>query len=663
MINRVLVQGFSRLLLSTESSLSLRGSSYVGFCLKRLSVAQSSTDPPAAVLSDKNAVKERRPLGDQKTVYHQIAREKMRNSRDNRFDDRGYRGGGSYGGGYGGGSRGGGGFGGGYGGRPGGFGGRGGPPAVNVFLCSGRDQMAGRGLREIDWRSQDLKQIEKNFYHELPVVTQRSQFEVDRWMQENQVTVQGRDVPRPVFEFSETGFPDVLVNMLYSNFEKPTVIQSISWPIASSGRDIVSIAKTGSGKTLAFILPGIIHTTKQPPRSRGEGPSVLVLLPTRELAQQVQEVSREYCKAMGLSITCLFGGAARGVQARDLERGVDIAIATPGRLLDFLESGTTNLRRCSYLVLDEADRMLDMGFEPQIRKIVTQIRPDRQTLMFSATWPKEVRALASDFQTDHAFLNVGSLELAANHNITQVVEVVEEYQKQGRMMTLLTDIMNQGMAVVDGKKFQPECKTLVFVETKRKADDLTRSMRRDGWPTLCIHGDKNQGERDWVLSVLEYLLVTVVIVLCALIAALNHECLLAEFKSGKTPILLATDVAARGLDVDDIKFVINYDYPNNSEDYVHRIGRTARCEKKGTAYTFFTPSNAPKARDLIKVMQEANQVVPPQLMELADRNGSGRSSGRRCFFKNIFTGMLTVFLAGLSKVLNAINRSIMEVNV
>uniref|UniRef100_A0A915AEL0 RNA helicase n=1 Tax=Parascaris univalens TaxID=6257 RepID=A0A915AEL0_PARUN len=576
MLSRVLVETVSRLSLYLKPPSSLRTPSSVGRIFQRLCV--TSTPPEASsVLKEKN----RQPLGDQKTVYHQVALQKMRSGRDSRYDDRGYRNGGSYGGGYGSGGRGGGGFGG-YGGRAGGgFGSRSGP--------AGRDQMAGRGLREIDWRSQDLKQIEKNFYHELPVVAQRSQFEVDRWMQENQVTVHGRDVPRPVFEFNESGFPEVLVNMLYSNFERPTIIQSISWPIASSGRDIVSIAKTGSGKTLAFILPGIIHTTKQPPRGRGEGPSVLVLLPTRELAQQVQEVSREYCKAMGLSVTCLFGGAARGSQARDLERGVDVAIATPGRLLDFLESGTTNLRRCSYLVLDEADRMLDMGFEPQIRKIVSQIRPDRQTLMFSATWPKEVRALASDFQSDHAFLNVGSLELAANHNITQVVEVVEEYQKQGRMMSLLTDIMNQ-----------PECKTLVFVETKRKADDLTRSMRRDGWPTLCIHGDKNQGERDWVLS---------------------------EFKSGKTPILLATDVAARGLDVDDIKFVINYDYPNNSEDYVHRIGRTARCEKKGTAYTFFTPSNAPKARDLIKVMEEANQVVPPELVELADRS-SGRSTGR-----------------------------------
>lgn len=430
-----------------------------------------------------------------------------------------------------------------------------------------------------------MNPINKDLYEENPAVTARPQFEIDQWITANQVTLEGRGIPRPVWEFSEAPFRREVVDMLYHNFQKPTVIQSISWPIAMSGRDIISIAKTGSGKTLAFMLPGLMHTVAQTPRAQRDGPSILVLLPTRELAQQVQEVSVNYCHALGLKMTCCFGGASKGPQARDLERGVDVIVATPGRLLDFVEAGTTSLRRCSFLVLDEADRMLDMGFEPQIRKIVSQIRPDRQTMMFSATWPKEVRAMASDFQKDAAFLNVGSLELAANHNITQVVEVIDEHAKQSRMMQVLNDIMNQ-----------PECKTIIFVETKRKADELTRWMRKDGWPALCIHGDKQQTERDWVLQ---------------------------EFKSGKTPILLATDVAARGLDVDDIKFVINYDYPNNSEDYVHRIGRTGRRDRKGTAYTFFTPSNAPKARDLLKILDEAKQNVAPELRELSMRGGGG----------------------------------------
>jgi len=412
---------------------------------------------------------------------------------------------------------------------------------------------------------------------------------VDQWLADNQVTLQGKNIPKPIFEFREAPLPETILSLLLGNFKKPTVIQGISWPIAMSGRDIISIAKTGSGKTLGFMLPAINTILNSPKRRSDDGPTVLVLLPTRELAQQVEEVSRDYCKASGISMCCLFGGAPKGGQARDLQRGVDIIVATPGRLIDFIATNTTNLQRCAFLVLDEADRMLDMGFEPQIRKIVGQIRPDRQTMMFSATWPKEVRNMASEFQTDPAWLNVGSMELAANHNITQHIELIEENEKQPRMLQLLDGIL---------KTTEP--KTIIFVETKRKADDLTKNMRREGWPVMCIHGDKGQSERDWVLR---------------------------QFKEGKNPVLLATDVAARGLDVSDIKYVINYDYPNNSEDYVHRIGRTGRSDQTGDAYTFFTSSNGPKARDLIKILDEAKQKVPERLREMAN-NSRGGGGGR-----------------------------------
>merc|ERR1719197_790967 len=205
--------------------------------------------------------------------------------------------------------------------------------------------------------------------------------------------------------------------------------------------------------------------------------------------------------------------------------------------------------------------------------------------MWSATWPKEVRRLAEDFLTNYTHINIGSQDLHANHNILQIVDVCEEHQKEQKLSRLLDEI---GCEATN--------KILIFVETKRKADELTRLMRRDGWPAMCIHGDKQQKERDWVLG---------------------------EFKSGATTILVATDVAARGLDVDDVKFVINYDYPNNSEDYIHRIGRTGRKGNTGTSYTLFTPGNAPKARDLVSVLTEAKQVVNPKLAELVGRGGSG----------------------------------------
>lgn len=316
----------------------------------------------------------------------------------------------------------------------------------------------------------------------------------------------------------------------------------------------------------------------------------MILAPTRELAQQIQTVARDFGSSSCIRNTCIFGGSPKGPQARDLERGVEICIATPGRLIDFLEKGTTNLRRCTYLVLDEADRMLDMGFEPQIRKIIEQIRPDRQVLMWSATWPKEVQALAEDFLTDYIQINIGSLTLAANHNIRQIIEICQEHEKESKLSQLLREIAAE------------RNKMIIFVETKKKVDDITRAIKREGWSAIAIHGDKSQPERDYVLS---------------------------EFRNGKTTILVATDVAARGLDVEDVKYVINFDYPNSSEDYIHRIGRTGRCQSAGTAYAFFTPNNARQAKELIAVLEEADQIINPQLAEMANSMRNQYSKGRQ----------------------------------
>lgn len=320
-----------------------------------------------------------------------------------------------------------------------------------------------------------MPRFEKSFYKEDPTVTARSQEEVDAWRKANQTTVTGTNIPRPVETFDEAGFPAYVINEVKAQgFPKPTAIQSQGWPMALSGRDVVGVAETGSGKTLTYCLPAIVHINAQPLLSPGDGPIVLILAPTRELAVQIQQEISKFGQSSRIRNTCVYGGVPKGQQIRDLSRGVEVCIATPGRLIDMLESGKTNLRRVTYLVLDEADRMLDMGFEPQIRKIIGQIRPDRQTCMWSATWPKEVRQLASDYQKDFIQVNIGSMELSANHRITQIVEVVTDFEKRDRMSRHLEKVMEDKAN-----------KILIFTGTKRVADDITRFLRQDGWPALC----------------------------------------------------------------------------------------------------------------------------------------------------------------------------------
>lgn len=290
---------------------------------------------------------------------------------------------------------------------------------------------AGTNLRKPNWSFESLKPFKKDFYIPHPNVQGRHPRDVDIFRQENQITLKGDKIPNPIQHFEEGNFPDyVMQGIRKQGFNEPTAIQAQGWPIAMSGQNMVGIAQTGSGKTLGYILPAIVHINSQQPLNRGDGPIALILAPTRELAQQIQTVVNDFGSLSYVRNTCIFGGAPKGSQARDLERGVEICIATPGRLIDFLERGTTNLRRCTYLVLDEADRMLDMGFEPQIRKIIEQIRPDRQVLMWSATWPKEVRNLAEEYLTTYTQLNIGSLTLSANHNILQIVDVCQEHEKE-----------------------------------------------------------------------------------------------------------------------------------------------------------------------------------------------------------------------------------------
>eukprot|EP00004_Rigifila_ramosa_P026639 TRINITY_DN838_c1_g3_i1.p1 TRINITY_DN838_c1_g3~~TRINITY_DN838_c1_g3_i1.p1 ORF type:complete len:708 (-),score=118.39 TRINITY_DN838_c1_g3_i1:51-2096(-) len=480
------------------------------------------------------------------------------------------------GGGFSSGGRGGfGGGGGGYGGGGGGFGGRGG-------------NNLGQNLTAPRWDQTTLTKFEKNFYIEHEAVTRLTEQEVAEIRRSKDINVKGANVPKPIVAFSQAPFPDyVMQTLLAQGFASPTPIQCQGWPVALRGLDCVGLAATGSGKTLAFVLPGIVHINAQPYLQPGDGPIVLILAPTRELAQQIQVECNKFGSSSRISNTLVVGGMPKGPQLGDLRRGVEILIATPGRLIDLLEAGATNLRRVTYLVLDEADRMLDLGFEPQIRKIVDQIRPDRQTLMWSATWPKEVQALARDFLKDPAHIIVGSTELAASHTVTQIIECCQPHERDDKTLSMLTRFRGQG-------------KTLVFVETKRGADQLTRFLRARGFNALAIHGDKSQPERTAVLD---------------------------DFRSGRIQIMVATDVAARGLDVKDINFVINYDMPNNAEDYVHRIGRTGRAGASGTAISFFLPQHAKMAKEIVNIMREAHQNIPDALQQMARAGGSMGGGG------------------------------------
>ncbi|KAL2528974.1 DEAD-box ATP-dependent RNA helicase 46 [Forsythia ovata] len=407
----------------------------------------------------------------------------------------------------------------------------------------------------------------------------------ESYRRRHEITVTGDNVPQPFTTFEATGFPsEILREASLAGFSDPTPIQAQSWPIALQGSDVVAIAKTGSGKTLGYLIPGFTHI-KQRRNNPKFGPTVLVLSPTRELATQIQVETLKFGKSSKISCTCLYGGAPKGPQLRDLDRGVDVVVATPGRLNDILEMRRVSLHQVSYLVLDEADRMLDMGFEPQIRKIVKEVPTSRQTLMYTATWPKEVRKIAADLLVKPVQINIGSVELSANKAITQYVEVVSPVEKHRRLEQIL-------------RSQEPGSKIIIFCSTKKMCDQLARNLTRQ-FDAAAIHGDKSQGERDHVLS---------------------------QFRTGRSPVLVATDVAARGLDIKDIRVVINFDFPTGIEDYVHRIGRTGRAGATGVAFTFFCAQDAKHASDLVKVLNGANQCVPVEIRDMASRgNGMGKA--------------------------------------
>jgi len=404
------------------------------------------------------------------------------------------------------------------------------------------------------------------------------------------VETTGNDSPKSIGSFEEANLGEIMnFNIELAKYTTPTPVQKSSIPIVKGKRDLMACAQTGSGKTAAFLIPilsrifeegpfenaGTIHSGTS---RRKQFPIAIILAPTRELASQIYDESRKFTYRSHMRPCVVYGGADVGTQMRDIDRGCHLLVGTPGRLVDMIQRGKIGLECVQFLCLDEADRMLDMGFEPQIREIVEKCdmppTGQRQTLMFSATFPKEIQMLARDFLDNYIFLAVGRVG-STSENITQKVVWVEEHDKR----EFLLDLLNAS---------GPDSLTLVFVETKRGADALEHFLVScpDNYRVSSIHGDRHQREREQAL---------------------------ASFRSGNTPILVATAVAARGLDIPNVKHVINFDMPSDIEEYVHRIGRTGRVGHTGLSTSFFNDKNRNISRDLIDILSDAKQEVPSWL--------------------------------------------------
>ncbi|GAA96291.1 uncharacterized protein L969DRAFT_91738 [Mixia osmundae IAM 14324] len=376
------------------------------------------------------------------------------------------------------------------------------------------------------------------------------------------------------------------------DFKSPTPIQSASWGVLFKAKDCVAIAETGSGKTMAFGLPGLHYIMSQESTKKAKSVAMLVVAPTRELAMQTHVTLEALGRPIGLGAVCIYGGVSKDEQKRLLRANPRIVVGTPGRLLDLAREECCDLSHVSCLVLDEADRMLDKGFENDIRTIIGMCKTKeqgRRTSMFSATWPTSVRRLAADFMSDPIRITVGSDELTASTSVEQTVKVLADSRMKDD--ELLRTLSKAGFKPGKASKAQGSGasreKCLVFALYKKEAVRVENYLSRNGYEVCCIQGDLSQDKRTKALD---------------------------DFKTGKAGLMVATDVAARGLDIPKVELVINYTFPLTIEDYIHRIGRTGRAGRKGKSITFFVGDHdKAHAGELTRVLKDAKQEVPEAL--------------------------------------------------
>uniref|UniRef100_A0A8D8UNV4 ATP-dependent RNA helicase DDX42 n=1 Tax=Cacopsylla melanoneura TaxID=428564 RepID=A0A8D8UNV4_9HEMI len=441
-------------------------------------------------------------------------------------------------------------------------------------------------LPAIDHSTIEYEDFEKNFYQPHEDIARLTPREAQDVRIKLGIAVSGADPPYPVTSFGHFGFDEVLMKALRKcEYTSPTPIQAQAVPAALSGRDIIGVAKTGSGKTGAFIWPMLVHIMDQKELEPGDGPMGLILAPTRELSQQIYNEAKRFGKGFNLSVVCCYGGGSKWDQSKALELGAEIVVGTPGRVIDMVKMGATKLNRVTFLVLDEADRMFDMGFEPQVRSICDHVRPTRQTLLFSATFKKRIEKLARDVLTDPIKIVQGDIG-EANTDITQVVLNLPQTQKLAWLTRNMVEFLSTGSL-------------LIFVTKKLNAEELANSLTVKEYDVLLLHGDMDQSERNNVIT---------------------------KFKRQECRVLVATDVAARGLDIPHIRTVVNFDLARDIDTHTHRIGRTGRAGQKGSAYTLVTDKDKEFAGHLVRNLEGANQDVPPALMNLAMQSSWFRKS-------------------------------------
>ena len=450
-------------------------------------------------------------------------------------------------------------------------------------MNSNLNQSKMKKIQSVTLADISYRPFRKNFYIEVPELANMTKEDVDEYRESLEgIKVKGKNCPKPIKSWPQAGLSRRIMEVLKKQtYEKPTPIQAQAIPAIMSGRDLIGIAKTGSGKTLAFLLPMFRHILDQDPLDSGEGPIAVIMTPTRELATQIWAECRKFAKSLGLRTVAVYGGTPISEQIGELKPGAEIVVCTPGRMIDMLAANNgrvTNLKRCTYMVLDEADRMFDMGFEPQVMRILDGLRPDRQTVMFSATFPRVMEALARRALDKPIEVIVGGRSVVAKEVEQNVVIVNEEDHKFLKLLEIL------------GRHIQEEEKTaIVFVDKQESADSLLKDLLEARYTCLALHGGIDQTDRDSTIS---------------------------AFKQGMVKVLIATSVAARGLDVRHCVVVVNYDCPNHYEDYVHRCGRTGRAGTKGVAYTFLTLDQGRYAGDIIKAFELSDMIIPEDVKNL-----------------------------------------------